>query len=220
MRARKPHAKLWDTHILDLNPDQVHGHICPARMLSGSRTIVYQSSGSNLNVTTLTDSQGQAIQARGNVLLVAGAGTGKTSTLVERCVRLLLEENCSLDEILMVTFTEAAAAQMRSRIRAQLLGLQATLGEDCAPGQHVQKQVALLDTAHICTLHSFCLQLLRAHFYQLGLDPAVVVLDERQTAPLIAPAFDSLFHRYYAEDTPEAISVQQLVRDLGGGSDD
>src|SRR5205823_10080242 len=171
-------------------------------------------------MSVLTDAQQQAVRQRGNVLVVAGAGTGKTSTLVHRCVALLLEENCSLDQILMVTFTEAAAAQMRSRIRAELLRLEAELPEGSSQAGHVQKQIALLDTAHICTLHSFCLQLVRTHFYQLGLDPAVVVLDERQTAPLIAPAFDSLFHRYYAEDTPEAISVQQLVRDLGGGSDD
>src|SRR5947208_4490407 len=171
-------------------------------------------------MNSLTQAQQQAIRARGNVLVVAGAGTGKTSTLVHRCVSLLLEENCSLDEILMVTFTEAAAAQMRSRIRAQLLGLQATRGEDCAQGQHVQKQIALLDTAHICTLHSFCLQLLRAHFYQLGLDPALTVLDERQTAPLISQTLDMLFQRYYAEETPEAIAVQELVRELGGGSDE
>src|SRR5213592_4681516 len=123
-------------------------------------------------MSRLTDSQQQAINARGNVLVVAGAGTGKTSTLIHRCVRLLLEENCSLDEILMVTFTEAAAAQMRSRIRTELLRLHSTLPEASPESEQVQKQMALLDTAHICTLHSFCLQLVRSHFYQLGLDPA------------------------------------------------
>src|SRR5437899_736531 len=104
------------------------------------------------SMSTLTESQQQAINARGNVLVVAGAGTGKTSTLVHRCVRLLLEENCSLDEILMVTFTEAAAAQMRSRIRKELLLLHSTLPEASPESEQVQKQMALLDTAHICTL--------------------------------------------------------------------
>src|SRR5947209_10393179 len=107
-------------------------------------------------MSTLTDSQQQAINARGNVLVVAGAGTGKTSTLDHRCLSLLFEENCSLDEILMVTFTEAAAAQMRSRIRTELLRLQASLPEESRESEQVQKQMALLDTAHICTLHSFC----------------------------------------------------------------
>src|SRR6516165_8626480 len=70
----------------------------------------------------LTPAQSQAVAARGNVLVVAGAGTGKTSTLVERCLHCLLEEKppVSLDEILMVTFTEAAAAEMRQRIRRRL----------------------------------------------------------------------------------------------------
>src|SRR5437773_9111303 len=71
---------------------------------------------------SLTPAQKQAIAARGNVLVVAGAGTGKTRTLVERCLSCLLDEKhrASLDEILMVTFTEAAAAEMRQRIRDRL----------------------------------------------------------------------------------------------------
>src|SRR5437764_8265306 len=101
----------------------------------------------------LTDAQQQAIRQRGNVLVVAGAGTGKTSTLVHRCVALLLEENCSLEQILMVTFTEAAAAEMRSRIRGELLKLQASLPGESPEAEQVQKQMALLDTAQLCTLH-------------------------------------------------------------------
>jgi hypothetical protein len=71
---------------------------------------------------TLTGAQQQAITAKGNVLVVAGAGTGKTRTLVERCLNCLLHETppVSVDEILMVTFTEAAAAEMRQRIRKRL----------------------------------------------------------------------------------------------------
>ncbi|HXS69872.1 MAG TPA: UvrD-helicase domain-containing protein, partial [Candidatus Polarisedimenticolia bacterium] len=71
-------------------------------------------------MSTMTPSQQAALNARGNVLVIAGAGTGKTHTLIERCCSLLLNEGCSLDEILMVTFTDAAAAEMRKRIRARL----------------------------------------------------------------------------------------------------
>src|SRR4051812_41421503 len=163
-------------------------------------------------MSRLTDSQQQAISARGNVLVVAGAGTGKTITLVHRCVSLLLEENCSLDQILMVTFTEAAAAQMRSRIRTELLRLQGSLAERSPQAEQVHKQMALLDTAPISTLHSFCYQLIRAHFHELELDPAVTVLDERQTAPLISQTLDALFSHYYASDTLEAVAVQELIR--------
>src|SRR5258707_13894283 len=105
---------------------------------------------------SLTSAQQKAIAARGNVLVVAGAGTGKTSTLVERCLSCLMNEQppASLDEILIVTFTEAAAAEIRKRIRARLeheLHL--------APDQpRWREQLALFETAHIGTLHGFCLQ--------------------------------------------------------------
>src|ERR1051326_9565006 len=98
---------------------------------------------------TLTGAQNQAILARRSVLIVGAAGTGKTSALIQRGVSLLLQEDCSLDEILMVTFTEGAAAQMRSRIREELLRLQRTLGEHSPQAGHVQTQIALLDTVCI-----------------------------------------------------------------------
>src|ERR1043165_2973182 len=112
---------------------------------------------------SLTAAQQKATAARGNVLVIAGAGTGKTRTLVERCLSCLLDENppASLDQILMVTFTEAAATEMRLRIRARL-------EEQSKTHPHVlrwHEQLALFDTAYIGTLHSFCLQLIRPHFY-------------------------------------------------------
>src|SRR5664279_6471590 len=69
---------------------------------------------------SLTPSQRQAVAARGNVLVMAGAGTGKTKTLVARCLDCLDRERASLDELLIVTFTEAAAAEMRQRLRREL----------------------------------------------------------------------------------------------------
>src|SRR6266851_8345398 len=95
----------------------------------------------------LTAGQQTAISARGNVLVVAGAGTGKTHTLVERCLSCLLDKEApsSLDEILMVTFTEAAAAEMRQRIRARL---EQQLERE--PGNmRWHEQLALFETAHI-----------------------------------------------------------------------
>src|SRR6266542_4433246 len=112
----------------------------------------------------LTPSQEAAINALGNVLVVAGAGTGKTRTLVERCARLVVEEGCSLENILMVTFTEAAAAEMKHRIRCTL---QERLAKEPRPSEKADwlaKQLALLATARISTLHSFCLELVRQNF--------------------------------------------------------
>src|ERR1700691_1113886 len=104
-----------------------------------------------LNVPALTAQQQEAVAARGNVLVVAGAGAGKTRTLVERCLAWLLDEQNqgSVDEILMVTFTQAAAAEMRKRLREGLERAQAS-------SPRLAEQLALLETAPICTLHSFC----------------------------------------------------------------
>src|SRR5271167_1963978 len=70
--------------------------------------------------SSLTESQQKAVEARGNVLVMAGAGTGKTHTLVARCLNLISEEKVSLNEVLIVTFTEAAATEMRQRLRGAL----------------------------------------------------------------------------------------------------
>jgi ATP-dependent helicase/nuclease subunit A len=70
--------------------------------------------------SSLTESQQKAVEARGNVLVMAGAGTGKTKTLIARCLDCLDRERAALDELLIVTFTEAAAAELRQRLRKSL----------------------------------------------------------------------------------------------------
>src|SRR6266542_3452161 len=169
-----------------------------------------------------TGSQQQAMAARGNVLVVAGAGTGKTSTLVQRCLALL-EEGCSLENILMVTFTDAAAAEMRRRIREELQNrikeLEKSAGIVATRSAPFEKQLALLDSAPISTLHSFCLRLVREHFYELGIDPEVIVLAEQQIQPLIGKTLDALFERQFAGQTARTQAVQALVRVQGRGSD-
>src|SRR5437660_3912594 len=113
------------------------------------------------DLSSFTQEQVAAVRAEGNVLLIAGAGTGKTRTLVERCVQQLLQGRANLDQVLMVTFTEAAAAEMRSRIRERL-----EREQHQRPGDpRIAEQLALLDQATVCTLHSFCAQLVREHFY-------------------------------------------------------
>src|ERR1700691_6034297 len=101
---------------------------------------------------SLTPSQQRAVAARGNVLVMAGAGTGKTHTLVERCLDCIVREGASLDEILVVTFTEAAATEMRQRLRRAL----EKKSQENPGDSHCAGQIALFDTAHIGTLHSFC----------------------------------------------------------------
>lgn len=162
---------------------------------------------------SLTNSQREAIAAEGNIIVAAGAGTGKTRTLVERCVRLI-RTGCPLDQILMVTFTEAAAAEMRRRIRT---ALEHELASD--PSQHLSEQLAWVETAAISTLHSFCLQLVRQHFYELHLDPELVVFDSQQTRPMIRETLDELLQQYYADPTEPSAAVREFIRRRGRGSD-
>lgn len=164
-----------------------------------------------------TTAQTQAIQARGNALVIAGAGTGKTRTLVERCAQLLLDETkpVSLDEILMLTFTEAAAAEMRQRIRLRLEE-ELTRQPD---NPRLNEQLALLDTARISTLHSFCLQLVREHFYELELDPRLTVLDEPQARLLASETLDEILRGHYAASTPESGAARRLIQEQARGWD-
>jgi ATP-dependent helicase/nuclease subunit A len=169
---------------------------------------------------TLTPSQRQAVVARGNVLVMAGAGTGKTKTLVARCLDCLdgpKPERASLDELLVVTFTEAAAAEMRQRLRVELEKKAAdALPEDT----HWLRQLALFDLAHIGTLHAFCLRLVREHFHELGLDPQLAMLDEGEARQLATETLAEQFQAHYAGDDAFSLATQELIRDHGHGRDE
>ena len=146
---------------------------------------------------------------------MAGAGTGKTHTLIERCLDLICEENISLDEILIVTFTEAAATEMKQRLRD---ALDKRSRENT--GSHLAEQIALFDTAHIGTLHSFCLRLVREHFHELGLDPQLAILDEGEARQLAGETLDEQFQAHYAGEDEFSVAVQNLIQIHGGGSDE
>lgn len=160
--------------------------------------------------------QAQAIEAEGNVLVMAAAGTGKTSTLVGRVMNRICQSasRLSIDQILMVTFTEAAAAEMRRR-------LSEALHEELLrqPGnRHLQEQVARLDRAVIGTLHSFCLRLIRDHFNELGLDPDLSVLDEIAAARLAREALDEVLQPQLDGNDPRSLATQELADSLFAGN--
>ena len=143
-----------------------------------------------------TCQQQAAISTRGRKILVAaGAGTGKTAVLVERIIQGLLDEENPLDleRLLVVTFTDAAAAEMRDRIRQ-------ALGDALAQGPYnarLQQQLILLPKAPISTLHSFCAAVIRRYFHHLDLDPSFRVMDENEATLLQLETLDGLFEELY-----------------------
>ena len=164
----------------------------------------------------LTESQLKAVRARGNVLVMAGAGTGKTHTLVKRCLDCIGNERAALDEILIVTFSEAAAAEMKQRLRRVL---EEKSREN--PGDpHWSEQLALFDAAHIGTLHGFCFKLVREHFYELGLEPQPAVLDEGEARLLADETLDEELQEQYEGRDEFAASVQSLIQTYGGARDE
>ena len=131
------------------------------------------------DVKQWTDDQAAAINERDKSILVsAAAGSGKTATLTERIIQRLTDPVDAVDvsELLVATFTEAAATELRDRIRARIMK---SLADD--PGQvHLQKQLRLLDTAQISTIDSFCYSLIRANFQALGLSGKIRTGDDTE----------------------------------------
>lgn len=147
-----------------------------------------------------------------NILVSAAAGSGKTAVLVERIIRMICdgEHPVDIDRLLIVTFTNAAAAEMRERIAA---GITARLETD--PGnEHIQKQSALLHNAQITTIDSFSLFLIRNHFNEIGLDPDFRVADEGEIKLLQQDVLAQLLEDAYAGNfVPEEVLTSREGHD-------
>ena len=139
-----------------------------------------------------TAGQQAAIDARNpGVLVSAAAGSGKTAVLVER-VLSLLREGVGIDRMLIVTFTRAAAGEMRERLGRRL-------EEEGAGSAHLRRQALRLNRADICTLHVFCGRVLREHFQVAGIDPLSRIADEEKLAALRRRAQDEVLEGAYAQ---------------------
>ncbi|MDD2421996.1 MAG: helicase-exonuclease AddAB subunit AddA [Heliobacteriaceae bacterium] len=163
-----------------------------------------------------TASQWQAITTRGcDILVAAGAGAGKTAVLVERVVQLV-HQGADVDRLLVVTFTNAAAAEMRDRVRTALAK---ALTADPA-NSHLNRQLLLVNRASIMTLHSFCLDILRRHYYRIDLDPGFRVADETEIALLRQDVLDQVFEAGYEGNGAQGAAFIRLVDALAGDRDD
>lgn len=124
------------------------------------------SEGRKMSEVSWTKEQKQAIEEKGtNLLVAAAAGSGKTAVLVERIIHKIIDEKMNIDKMLVVTFTNAAASEMRERILDAIYKKIEENPEDI----HMQRQITLLNKASICTIHSFCLDVIRNYFYEINI---------------------------------------------------
>ena len=146
--------------------------------------------------------QRAAIEARGHVFVSAGAGTGKTLVLVERFAKAVCDEGLDVGSVLVITYTERAAGELRGRIRRELLDR----GRDDLARE--------LDGAWISTIHGFCHRLLKAYPFAAGLDPRFRVLDDSQARVLRSEAFEEALAEFCAGDDPRRL---RLLATYGAG---
>ncbi|MDQ0255168.1 ATP-dependent helicase/nuclease subunit A [Evansella vedderi] len=165
---------------------------------------------------TWTDDQWKAIDASGNnILVAAAAGSGKTAVLVERIIRKIVEHQIDVDRLLIVTFTNAAAAEMRNRIgeaiEKQLTKSPASL--------HLRRQLTLLNRANISTLHSFCMKVVRQYYFDVQVDPNFRILDDTEGELIREEIIDDLFEEEYGKEDNQAF-FDVVDRYSGDRSDD
>lgn len=145
-----------------------------------------------------TKEQKQAIDERGrNILVAAAAGSGKTAVLVERIKKLIIEDGVPIDRMLIVTFTNAAAAEMKEKIRK---ALHKEAEDHPENGPKMRQQLALLPKANISTFHSFALDVIRKFFYEADVEPGFSICDDAQRTIMKEDAMDALLEQWFEKD--------------------
>lgn len=147
-----------------------------------------------------TAEQTRAIYENGNIIVSAAAGAGKTSVLTERVLRLV-KEGISIDRLLILTFTRAAAGEMKARIAAKLSG-EAAATESPTEKAYLLEQANRIDLANISTIHSFCSKIVSRHFFRVDLPPSVRTMDETESDVLRRAVFDRVLLETASHDAP------------------
>ena len=158
-----------------------------------------------------TEAQQRAIDARGNVIVSAAAGAGKTAVLTERLTQLVAA-GTPVDRLLVLTFTRAAATEMKQRMEKRLRTAAAEAG-DPEQQAYLRAQAGALGRAYISTVHAFCARVLRRHGHLLDLPPSVRVLDELETPVVVGRVRDALLTRLGAEEDAD---YRTLLAAFGG----
>lgn len=172
-----------------------------------------------------TQDQQKAIEARDrNILVAAAAGSGKTRVLVDRIIRQLIDGEFDVDQLLVVTFTNAAASEMRERIESALQSeLQQV--EDARLAARLERQMVLLTGANICTFHSFCQKIIRQHIEAVDVDPQFRLAADQEMVLLKRDTMEELLEQEYerpekAEDLPAWEDFIAFVDAYGSDHDD
>ena len=140
-------------------------------------------------------------------------GSGKTTVLVERIINKIINQKIDIDKLLIVTFTNAAAAEMRQRI---LEALYAKIEEN-PENENLQRQIILLNKANISTIHAFCLEVIKNYFYEINISSNFRIGDTQEIELLKQETLEEVFESLYEESSEEFI---KLVNTYGGYRDD
>lgn len=164
-----------------------------------------------------TQEQKNVIDSRGgNLLVAAAAGSGKTAVLVERIIQMILNSDLKIDidKLLVVTFTNAAASEMRERIGDAISKKLDENPED----EHLQDQLVLLNKASITTIHSFCLEVIKSNFHKINLDPNFRIGDETECSLMKLEAIDETFDILYEQNDEEFCYLVDCYAEKRGDS--
>jgi ATP-dependent helicase/nuclease subunit A len=163
--------------------------------------------GDKMSEVKWTEEQSQAIHEKGsNILVAAAAGSGKTAVLVERIINKIIEEEIDIDKLLVVTFTNAAASEMRERI---LNAIYKKIEEE-PTNLRLQKQITLLNKSNICTIHSFCLDVIRNNFYEINISPNFRIGDTAEIELLKEEVLDELFEDLYLKEDEGFLKLLEI----------
>lgn len=147
-----------------------------------------------------TKEQEKAINTRGkNILVAAAAGSGKTAVLVDRIRKMVSEEGVPISEFLVVTFTKAAAAEMKEKLRNSIKGELAKEGISVDQSRYLRKQLVDVETANISTFHSFGLSVIKRFFYKLDMEPKLGVIEDAEMVLLQDQAMEQLLEKEFEE---------------------
>ncbi len=151
-----------------------------------------------------TNEQKQAIEKEGaNILVSAAAGSGKTSVLVARIINKVVNEKIDIDKLLVVTFTNAAASEMKQRL---LNAIYEKIDEN-PNDENLQRQISLISHAHISTIHSFCLEIIRNNFFEIGMPANFRVADQTEIEIMKQDIIEKIFEDKYENQDAEFLKL-------------